>query len=92
MKTSRMLLVGVGCFLPMLAAADTYCVTNNDSITWYYSVRAKDGSGNSNYVLKPGESYQMSFNEPARYYVCTSKAPMTSDCPHRAELIHLSRC
>lgn len=92
MKISRMFFVGVGCFLPMLAAADTFCVTNTDSVTWYYSVRAQDGSGNSNFVLKPGERHKMSFNEPARYYVCYGKAPMTTDCPMRAKLIDLLRC
>lgn len=92
MKHTCSLLVAIACCSPLLAHADEFCVRNVDKITWYYSVRAKDGSNSFNYVLQSGESHRFSVAEPANYFVCASKGPMTSDCPQRGQLIYLPKC
>ena len=84
--------LAVTLFLPFLAHADSFCITNADTINWYYSVRAQEGSGNSNFVLKPGESHKFSVNDPGKYHLCGSKGPMTTDCPQRSELADFPRC
>jgi len=84
--------IACATLLPSLAHADSFCITNTDTETGYYSVRDKDGSASSNFTLASGASHKVNFNEPERYFVCASKRPMTSDCPQRFELTDLRRC
>jgi hypothetical protein len=69
---------------PVYAAHGPACFQNNTGRTVYYSVRWS--SGNTNFVLHPGERHRLNNMNDQDTILCTSWNPMTSDCPGRYRL------
>jgi hypothetical protein len=67
------------------AAQGPACFYNDTGRTVYYSVRWS--SGNTNFVLRPGERHRLNNMNDEDTILCTSWNPMTSDCPGRYRLV-----
>ena len=68
-----------------IKAVGPACYYNDSRNTWYVSVRWP--SGNTNFVLPPGQGHRLNNMNDANTYECWSTQPIGSGCPNQRRTV-----